>query len=398
MEEKTKKSKLWLLIVLIVLIVLIGGVAAYYFMFYTNPVNTYKRFLGNAANEAVSALKKANNEKVEIETKLKANLELSGEEIDQNIVDLINKTDLLSTIQLDKTNKQMTIKLDADYDAKDLLNIELFNDSKNKKTYLYAKDLLDTYLEIPIDDYSEIEESYKTTNMFIPKDEESTEKVKTILTGELNKIIKGEYCSKQSNELNNIYVFKINEVQLAQEIKSIVTNLKSNDEFLACYEDTNKVKEALENVIKDIDSTEYKENNVTEINIYTTGIAQNFDQLVVKIEENKDQLQVTFKNVNDVLNIDFKIIEEVGNKETSGTIKILGDENNQTVEFTANIADFGKVYVKAETSNKQFDTMDQVDTSNVKNIEDLTTADMFQIFSKLQTTGVLDALGLKDIL
>ena len=166
MEQKTKKSKLGLIILLIVLIVIIAGTLGYYFMFYTNPVNTYKRLLDDATKEAMVALKEANTEKAEIETKLKANIELKDETVDQKIIDLINKTDIISTIQFDKENKQMTVKLDANYDSKDLLDIELFNDSKNKKTYLYAKDLLDAYLEVPIDDYSEIEDSYTATIFF----------------------------------------------------------------------------------------------------------------------------------------------------------------------------------------------------------------------------------------
>lgn len=397
MEQKTKKSKLGLIILLIVLIVIIAGTLGYYFMFYTNPVNTYKRLLGNAANDAILALKEANNEKAEIETKLKANIELKDETVDQKIIDLINKTDIISTIQFDKENKQMTVKLDANYDSKDLLDIELFNDSKNKKTYLYAKDLLDAYLEVPIDDYSEIEDSYTATNMFMAKDEESAEKIKTIINNELIKVIKEEYCSKQSEGLNNIYVFKINEVQLAQEIKSIVTNLKSNNEFISCYEDANAVKESLENIITGIDESECVESNVIELNVYTTGLTQNFEKLVIKININEEKVEVTLKNVDDVLNIDFKIVETTENKEITGTIKVSGDKTNQTVEFSADSAEIGKIYVKANLSNKQLSVMDQIDTSNVKSIEELTTADILQILSKLQASGTLDTLGLTDI-
>lgn len=397
MEQKTKKSKLGLIILLIVLIVIIAGTLGYYFMFYTNPVNTYKRLLGNAANDAILALKEANNEKAEIETKLKANIELKDETVDQKIIDLINKTDIISTIQFDKENKQMTVKLDANYDSKDLLDIELFNDSKNKKTYLYAKDLLDAYLEVPIDDYSEIEDSYTATNMFMAKDEESAEKIKTIINNELIKVIKEEYCSKQSEGLNNIYVFKINEVQLAQEIKSIVTNLKSNNEFISCYEDANAVKESLENIITGIDESECVESNVIELNVYTTGLTQNFEKLVIKMNINEEKVEVTSKKVNDVLNIDFKIVETTENKEITGTIKVSGDKTNQTVEFSAESAEIGKIYVKANLSNKQLSVMDQIDTSNVKSIEELTTADILQILSKLQASGTLDTLGLTDI-
>lgn len=397
MEQKTKKSKLGLIILLIVLIVIIAGALGYYFMFYTNPVNTYKRLLGSATNEAILTLKEANNEKAEIETKLKANLELKDESVDQKIVDLINKTDVISTIQFDKENKQMTIKLDANYDSKDLLDVELFNDSKNEKTYLYAKDLLNTYLEVPINDYSEIEKSYKATNMFMPKDEESAEKVKTIINNELIRVIKEEYCSKQSEGLNNIYVFKINEVQLAQEIKSIVTNLKSNNEFISCYEDSNTVKESLENIIAGIDESKCVESNVIELNVYTTGLTQNFDKLVIKMDVDKEKIEVTSKNIDDVLTIDFKIVETTENKEITGTIKVSGDKTNQIVEFSAESAEIGKIYVKADLSNKELSTMDQIDTSNVKSIEELTTADILQILSKLQASGTLDALGITDM-
>ena len=124
MEQKTKKSKLGLIILLIVLIVIIAGTLGYYFMFYKNQVITYKRLLDDATKEAKVAFKEANTEKAEIETKLKANIELKDETVDQKIIDLINKTDIISTIQFDKENKQMTVKLDANYDSKDLLDIE----------------------------------------------------------------------------------------------------------------------------------------------------------------------------------------------------------------------------------------------------------------------------------
>ena len=105
MEQKTKKSKLGLIILLIVLIVIIAGTLGYYFMFYTNPVNTYKRLLDNATKEAMVALKEANTEKAEIETKLKANIELKDETVDQKIIDLINKNNINYTIwQRKQTN------------------------------------------------------------------------------------------------------------------------------------------------------------------------------------------------------------------------------------------------------------------------------------------------------
>lgn len=252
-------------------------------------------------------------------------------------------------------------------------------------------------MEVPIDDYSEIEDSYTATNMFMAKDEESAEKIKTILNNELIKVIKEEYCSKQSEGLNNIYVFKINEVQLAQEIKSIVTNLKSNNEFISCYEDANAVKESLENIITGIDESECVESNVIELNVYTTGLTQNFEKLVIKMNINEEKVEVTSKNVDDVLNIDFKIVETTENKEITGTIKVSGDKTNQTVEFSAESAEIGKIYVKADLSNKQLSVMDQIDTSNVKSIEELTTADILQILSKLQASGTLDTLGLTDI-
>lgn len=290
----------------------------------------------------------------------------------------------------------MTVKLDANYDSKDLLDIELFNDSKIKNIFI-CKRSFRRILGSSIDDYSEIEDSYTATNMFMAKDEESAEKIKTIINNELIKVIKEEYCSKQSEGLNNIYVFKINEVQLAQEIKSIVTNLKSNNEFISCYEDANAVKESLENIITGINESECVESNVIELNVYTTGLTQNFEKLVIKMNINEEKVEVTLKNVDDVLNIDFKIVETTENKEITGTIKASGDKTNQTVEFSADSAEIGKIYVKANLSNKQLSVMDQIDTSNVKSIEELTTADILQILSKLQASGTLDTLGLTDI-
>ena len=45
-----------------------------------------------------------------------------------------------------------------------MLDLKLYADAKNKETYLYAKDLLDKYLEIELEDedYSELYTLFET--------------------------------------------------------------------------------------------------------------------------------------------------------------------------------------------------------------------------------------------
>ena len=66
------------------------------------------------------------------------------------IAKLVNDIDLVINTQMDYSTKESVINLNASYEKEKVLDVSLFTDSKNNKLYLYAKDILDYYIEVHI--------------------------------------------------------------------------------------------------------------------------------------------------------------------------------------------------------------------------------------------------------
>lgn len=412
-SKKTKKKKKsgLVIFILIILIALALG-AAYYFMIHTNPTRAYKHFIKEGISTLLDTDEVEELDKVNATVKLDADLDLEKNLIEEDILDLINNIDLALNVQMDKANKQMVIKLDSDYKSKELLNVEMYMDANAEKTYLYAKEYIDKYLMIPDIEYDEIEEIFNSETTSI-QDIIDIEKIKEILIKELSNVIKDEYCSKETEGLlNNIYILKMNAKQLTKEFKKVLENLKDNDEFIESFkENKNDIKDALEEIIDELDYDNVSKDIKLEMKIYTKGISQDITKVTARLYDDENQVAFNIELSKKIL-IELEVVEDdqktfeakIEEKEdekyefkvyeedeeiVTGSIKI--DENNDNklnADIDVSIENIGTIKLKMETEYETGKDIDKIDTSKAVSIDELTEQELADIMTKIQNSKI----------
>jgi len=374
-EQKIVKGKsnkkVAIISVLSVIVVLFLAGILYYFCIVTNPVNIYKNIVKNVIDESFTSSIPVigNDEKIGAKFNIDATLNMDDKEFQESaIVKLINSIDLGIDVQIDGKEEQTVLKLTSTYDKEKMLDVSMFMDAKNKKTYLYAKDLLDSYLEIDMVEEVVTEETDSVTTLV------SEAKVKSIIKQEFSNIITEDMCSKE----DGAYVLKTTNVAIMSNIKTALENLKTNQEFLDCYENPQEIVDALNEIIKAC-STEGVETYAIEIRLYL--------DLFLKVQ--KVTLSVAGKEKYDVViavdkeDIIFTSTKD-NNKVSVGKITIIESDDTSKVEINLNIVDVGTINVKAEAKHTEFEEIEKIDTTKVKKIEELNMLELMEIMSKLE--------------
>ena len=75
------------------------------------------------------------------------------EEVGQ-VFNIFNKIDFSGSYGIDFDRNVMSMDLDANYDDKDLLDVDFY--SEYGRGYFYFNDLYDKYIEMPIEDYNDL--------------------------------------------------------------------------------------------------------------------------------------------------------------------------------------------------------------------------------------------------
>ncbi len=413
-EKPKKKSKLALVIFILIILIALAGAAVYYFMIYTNPTRAYKHFVKEGISTLLDTKEVEDLDKVNATVKLDADLDLEEDLIEEDILDLINNIDLALNVQMDKTNKQMVMKLDSEYKSEELLNVEMYIDANKEKTYLYAKEYIDKYLMIPDIEYGEIEEIFNSETMSI-QEIVDIEKIKEILIKQLTNMIKDEYCSKETEGLlNNIYILKMNAKQLTKEFKKVLENLKDNDEFIESFKEyKNDVKDALEEMIDELDPESVSKDIKLEIKIYTKGISQDISKVTARVYDDENEIAFNIE-LNEKMLIELKVVEDdeelfeakVEEKEdkkyefevyeedkeiVTGSIKINENKDNKlNAELEMSVEDIGTIKLKMESEYETEKEIDKIDTNKAVNIDKLTEQELEDIMTKIEDSKIYE--------
>lgn len=309
--------------------------------------------------------------------KLSTNIEIDNETIGQEIINYINKTTLSINQQMNFEKGQYFIKLDTDYNQNSLIDFELLVDANNETTYIYAKDYFDKYLDIEDVDYSVVRELfdeiklYKKQNKNLPK----------ILKQELKKLITEKDCYKKDGK----FIFEVTEQELYDKIKTLLTNLKNNNEFLECYKNPDLVKDYFETIIEEMDFYEMGDELITfaiEKDLFSTD----FKKLTVSY------VSVTLEFTKDKNTTNYKIL--IDNKQLlDGYIKNTSSNNNQKTEFLINIPELGKVTLYYDVTVSKNASIITVDTSNVIKLSELSEQDMSDITTNFENSQLYELLS-----
>lgn len=381
--NKPNKFSSELFILIGVIVAILVGFACYYFINMNNPTNIYRKLIEKGI-DGIFEVVNQNEDKINSTFNLDFDLDLEQELLDQSLLDLINKTTIGFNYQLDKKSEQLVLKIDSNYGKESLIDLQMFIDNKNKKTYLYAKDYYDKYLEIEMEDYSSFAELFDDEKLTFGQ-KISSKKAKKIMKDEFTKIIKKEDCSKE----DGTYVLIITEKDLLDRLKTAITNLKNNQKFLDCYEDPDGLKETMSSFIDEIDETSASSEPI-KISISKKFFSTKIDKFVVDgmgdelIFENKDK-KTTYK-----LNSEDELV-------LKGYIKKAKEKNTTELEISVQVPDLGELKIDLDITDEKNKDIDKVKTSKIKSFDDITEAELNEILAKIQDSKlyelVMSALG-----
>lgn len=390
-ETKSKKGLVAIIIAIIILLAIAAG-AAYYFMVYTKPENVFKRVVGQSIESYESSIEQS--EYNTIKTKIGANVKVTPNEKDsetKEVIDFINALDVALNVQMDKEQKQVVTKIESKYEDEDLLNMDVYVDVENKETYMYLKDFFDKYIEAEMDD-----ESYETLaelfeNTYTQEQQGNLKKAYKIMAAEFKNAIKTEYCSSEKTDNGTKNTISMTYKQLSEELVTVFTNLKDNEEFVNCYENPEEIKETLEDAINTLQEEDSIDDATIKISVYTTGILQNIEKVDVEAQSEGETvtIEVTKK---DEENYELKI--SAGGETITGNINIQKqDDKNSKLKIEMDIPNFGKVEANLDISCELDTEIDKADTSNSIAPDEITESDYNTILKNLEKTKLYELIN-----
>lgn len=402
-QKKTKKKgKKGILISLLILIIAVVGLGAYYYFgIYTNPQTVYKE----AIKEGINALGGTSEEittmkskvKLGINVELEDNIKYSAGEYVDDILDLINNTEIGMEVQVDKEKQQVVYKLDSTYENEDLIKMNMLIDAKEESAYMQLEQFFEKVLRIEVDDvetYETLKSAFETEGLTLA--EEATQaKALKIINKEVSKVIKAEYCSKEKEKIEidskevsvDAYILEMTGKELIEELKTVAENLKDNKDYIKCFENEEEIKEQLEYMIESLEDIEV-EDSVFTMTLYRRGIKQETVRVDFKVKANNVVLEAQVTKEED--GYKFEILY---GRETviRGTVKIEEvNENTRKTNTKIEIKEIGKIEVKAETSVVTGEKIDTLDTENAIDMDELTEEDMMEAYEKLEESKLYE--------
>lgn len=384
-KSKKFKTKHLAIILIAVALLLIGTGLGYLFYLNTNPVKVYQTAITNVIDDIYSELYQE-YDKTNTTVKLSAKVNVPLGLFEQEIIDYINKTTISVNTQFDKEKQQMVFKVDSDYDNESLIDMAMFVSAKDEKIHLYAKDYFNKYLEVELEDYTSIKESFEELGM-TKTQKANANRSKKILKKEISKLITKDDCYKK----DGAFVFEVTDKEFANKLKTLITNLKDNKAFLDCFEDADTVKELFESMLESYTEDGYS-NEKLIITMNKGLFVTSFDKLTLELVgakvtlENNDN-QVTYKVYNN--NVEM----------FDGYIKTTNEKNTEKLELSANLATVGSVTIYVDTTVVKNAKVETVDASKAVKIEDLSEDEMMEIMTKIEESPLytlISSLGFNE--
>ena len=403
-EKKTTKKK-GLVTGGIIVAAIIVALALIYFLIITNP-----KFIFSKAIDKILTVDSKKYESVKVDTKIKADVDLENATYQANLSE-IEKYTLKAGIQMDAGKKQEIIDLGLEYDNQEVIDAQLYYNEG--EVYAYFEGLFDKYIKIDMDEEAkaELDEIFESATS--EENLKDAEKAIKIMRDELKTQIKenGKFESKKDEiEIGDEEVkvtkltLTISEKQLYKIAENMLSNLRDNDEFLDCFEESPKdlLKEAKDK-IKDLEGN--NKNNI-KISLYTKGllknkiVAVNFEAysedenstIVASItKENEDEdenvyaYKVTTKTSGTKIDLLKGKVEIEKGKDTK-------KEQSGKVIITSEVIRLGSAKLEIDYSVETNSGIDKINTKNSVNMKDITEADIQSIMTKLMQKPLISEL------
>lgn len=407
-EKSNNKGKI-IGIVIIALIAIVAFCCGYYYY----KSNDSKTVFVSAINKGIDKYEENISKTCktqDVTLKLSGNINSDNDDA-KKVAEYINKSALQLNTQIDYENKNALIKLSVDYDNDKLIGGRVYYNSNDKMAYGYIEELFDKYFKMDLSssDYNEMNETFndifETQSEMKLGEKVSLKKAVKILKEEISDKLNKEYFSKENCKINvaskevKATKFKLilTEKQFVEMLQSICKELSENDDFLECWEEKDKIKDALVQMSNQLNETEKNDEVKIEFNIYKKGILNKFVKFEINMYEvNNEDEKISFDVVKEndkkyLFNAKSEIEKE--NVEFSGDINIEKiDSDTYKYVVGSNIPEFGNITLNIEVSNKLNGTIENVNKSDAVSLEDLTEEEQETINNNLQKMKLYELL------
>lgn len=362
-----KKGKKGPFIVIALVIIALAAVLYFANTFFANPKKMFVKSVNKGYKEVENFIDDAfktnsSTKPMVLSNDFNLNIKIDDSLIDTNtkgLIDEINKIKLETEIGYDQKNKQMLMVLGALYDNKSLISAGAY--AKEESMYFELKDLLDKYIEVPMEDYDTYFEQStvdvddikyvmsKTKDAFVNSlDENNFKKSKATIKvdGKNVKATKVTYALSEEKAK-----------KLAKKAFSELVKDSKYIEALATLSGTDKdeIKESLEETVdeltEEIESGDLDKENVLSFVVYTKGFMADAVgyELVIEDEEleetgiisyykgkSKDEFKVVAadEELMSATISDTKFVFEIPSEEDTVKLEVLKKEKGKKTTYS----------------------------------------------------------------
>ena len=374
-KTKTKKGgKKAIIIILSIILIAIIALIIVYALVINKP-----EFVFSQAINKVLTMPSENYDTEKFELTVRPTFEING-----ITNDALGEIVLNASTQLDYNNKQAILNLGLQYNDESVVSGEIYYE--DNMAYVFLNELYDKAISVDLasDSNSNIGK--------IDENSEDTKKALEIIKKEIKNQLNENATFEKSKE--NLQVngeeksvtkntIILNEEQLTNLIKNVCTNLKNNESFLSCFEES--PESTLQNLIDQMNNNKTIDNeNKITLDIYTDGIFFNFVGFkfdIYSVESDLDNILIFTKQSD----TSYAFECSSGNDSFSGTVDIKPTEDTNTGDINISLnADNGGI-IGMDISYKTIynEPIDTVDTTNTVDYKELTDADYAEILQNL---------------
>lgn len=405
MEEENfekKSSKKTLKIVLLILLILaIAGVVTFFAFNKINskPDKVFEKAVDQMFEETekVKDYKTASME-LDISGEVKAmetntDTDITTMATQINMINAILKeVNLHTEVQVDLENKLLNLVLAAQYQNKDVINVEGI--VQDEKVYVYLKDLYSKYIEVPKEELEDLDLSaiFETSkvNADLNKDikeilkskientEFDTEEVEIEVEGKTKKVNKStmKLSVKELSDVCYDILDKVNEYQEDRQVKEAIADMQEelkDSEETENYMNIDLYSEKTGNKIVKVDVALVNKEDNEVILISGTKTEDKTWEIVFSMNEDSTDT----KDVKDMIKI--VLTEE---NENEGKISLVVMVEEEGIEATLNIK------YKAEYNKN----IEKKNINNSINANSMTDTDLMEIYQNAQKNEVLKSI------
>lgn len=373
-DAKKKSFPIGIVFFLLILVIL-GGCAYYYFV-----IDSPKNIFLTAINNKLSNIKLDDYEKVSIDFELDTNMMTTDKEL-VDTFNILNKISLTGNISEDLNNKTAYLKLNALYEEEDLLGMDMYYEKNTvylKLNNLYDKVIKSDLTEEEISDMNDSFENY---------DKELQNKLVSSLKKNITETLKNANYTKEYVELNETYVKKLNLIIDDNLLKDFYNKLLNDDDFIESYSKLveiteSELKEQLEDEIDNIDP-DYK----LTISLYLSILKNEFTMLELINEDSR----IVINKENDEYNYKCYELDIIKFQGYASLVK--NNEKEYELFFSLDaIEEQLNIEFNLDLSYEYDLEIDKLDTSNAKNVDDLTDEDINKILTNITNNKNLNKL------